>query len=155
MTLTPQERLAGRWFRDQCQLALDKLNRLAPPGLPGQPLWALPLWRVIRHDCIARLGASTGIALKERTWASPELWICYCGEIGPLVPESFPHRDCDGGKVLSAGGRFAFVFKEGKCAPVGCGLTARSRQGRVVVSDSPDRGGQTPAHPGNTRVPGP
>jgi|GEM_PF-3364776 len=152
--LTAQERAAGRWFRDQCQLRLDELNRLDPPGSPAGPLYVLPLWRVVRHDCIARAGASAGIALKERRWASPELWACYCSEIGPLVPESFPHRDCDGGKALAAGGLFAFVFREGRCgAPAGCGLTARSRQGRVVLaSDSPGRGGQAPAHPGNPRL---
>jgi hypothetical protein len=153
--LTPDERLAGRWFRDANQLALHRLNELDPPGLAGQPLYVLPLWRVVRHDCIARSGASTGIALKEKRVESPELWLCGCGDILPADRRG-GHRHCGEGRVLAAGGRFVFVFKEGRCGWPGCGLTARSREGRVLVQDdSPGRGGQTPAHPGNTRVPGP
>ena len=28
-------------------------------------------------------------------------WVCYCGVIAALDPGIFPHRDCDGGRVLT------------------------------------------------------
>ena len=33
----------------------------------------------------------------------PSLWVCYCGVVKPFDPGIFPHRDCDGGRPLSAG----------------------------------------------------
>ena len=31
--------------------------------------------------------------------ADAALWVCYCGEVAPLG-DTFPHRDCDGGRPL-------------------------------------------------------
>jgi hypothetical protein len=153
VSLTEDERAAGRVFRHSAQGALDALNGQDPPGL-----WVLPLWRVVRHDCPARGGASTGIALRERRWSSPR-YVVVDGCPPRLVPDdgiSGFTAGPGGARVTEvARGMFAFVYKEGKCSGSGCGLTARSRAGRLVLGDdSPGRGGQAPAHPGNTRQPG-
>jgi hypothetical protein len=145
VSLTEEERAAGAVFRHSAQERLDALNRDSPPGLA-----VLPLWRVVRHDCPARGGASTGIALREKRWESPRYLV-----IGSEAVEAGNGEYVPALATEVARGTFAFVFKEGTCSGSGCGLTARSRQGRLVLGDdSPGRGGQAPAHPGNTRQPG-
>jgi len=60
MSLTAEEKEAGRVFAAAQQAALDARNSLVPPGGqvdPGQ--------RVVRHHCPERGGASTGITLQE------------------------------------------------------------------------------------------
>jgi len=60
MSLTPEEKEAGRVFAAAQQAALDERNILVPPGgqvHPGQ--------RVVRHQCPERGGASAGITLQE------------------------------------------------------------------------------------------
>lgn len=130
--LTDLEKLAGRWFRDRSQRALEESHRLDPPTFTP-----LPWLRHYRHNCALRQGRSTSMELKENYKPSPELWVCYCsaiGELGVSDTESshkcgFPHECCQGGKVAADEGRFAFIFKEGRC---GCGATARSKAGRLV-----------------------
>ena len=60
MSLTAEEKEAGRVFAAAQQAALDERNSLVPPGgqvHPGQ--------RVVRHQCPQRGGASAGITLQE------------------------------------------------------------------------------------------
>lgn len=124
MTLTDLEKQAGRRFRDTRQAVLDELNR----GYPAEGL-ADPLLRVVRHQCPARRGASTGIALREHYETSAEYWVCYCGVIAPKGEfRVFPHDDCDGGKLVAAEGLFCFIWKDGRCPD--CQLVLRSVTGR-------------------------
>ena len=128
MPLSDVEKQAGRAFRAGRQAALDALNEQDPPGMR-----VLLLWRVIRHGCpVGRAyRASTGIMLREHYEESPEYWACYCGALSTWGTH-FPHDDCDGGKVVSPAGQFAFIWKEGKCS--GCGLAVRSETGRFIVA---------------------
>lgn len=128
MPLTTLEKRAGRAFRDARQAALDARNEADPPGV-----FVLPLWRVVRHECPAAGGASTGITLREVCEPSPEYLVCYCSAVGP-ASRYFPHDDCDGSNVIAAAGQFAFIWKEGKCSGAGCGLVARTRCGRFVIA---------------------
>jgi hypothetical protein len=117
MPLTALEKQAGRAFRDARQAALDARNEENPPDVS-----VLPLWRVVRHECPAAGGASIGITLREIYEPSPEVGT--------------------GSANVIAGGRFAFIWKEGKCSGAGCGLVARTRRGRFVVAADrlPDHG---------------
>jgi hypothetical protein len=142
MPLTPKQKQAGREFRAARQSLLDALNEREPPGR-----YVLTVWRVPRHPCEAAGGASTGIVLREHREASPEYWVCYCGVVSPLIPGTFPHDDCDGGKMVTAEDQFTFLWKEGRCS--GCGLVLRSGTGLTEVSDHLSRDGQASAHPGN------
>ncbi len=134
MPLTAEEKAVGRAFRDACQAPLDARNEADPPGV-----LVLPLWRVVRHECPAAGGASIGITLRETCERSPEYRACCCGAVEP-TGRYFPHPDCDGSKVVAAGGRFAWTWKEGKCS--GCGLTARAGHGHFIVCADrlPDHG---------------
>lgn len=136
MPLSYVEKQAGRAFRDARQAALDARNQADPPGV-----YVLALWRVVRHECPAAGGASTGITLREVCEPSPEYLACYCSAVGDASPY-FPHDDCDGSSVIAAVGQFAFIWKEGKCSGAGCGLAARTRRGRFVIAADrlPDHG---------------
>lgn len=145
MALSQVQKRAGREFRAARQAALDELNAEQPPGQ-----LVLAVWRVVRHPCPDADGASTGIVMREHREASPEYWVCYCSTVEPLVPYFFPHKDCDGGKMVTAEGQFTFLWKEGHCS--GCGLVLRSAGGLTRVSDSPSRDRQASAHPGDSRL---
>jgi hypothetical protein len=145
VTLTPVQKKAGRAFRAERQAALDALNGREPPGQP-----VLVFWRVVRHECPEAGGASTCVTLREHRETSPAYWVCYCGVVSPLIPGSFPHSDCDGGKMVTAEGQFTFTWKEGHCS--GCGLVLRSRAGISAVSDHQTRDGQASAHRGDPRL---
>jgi hypothetical protein len=117
--LTDAEKRAGRAFRDARQAVLDRLNAADPPGV-----FALVVWRVVRHACPAAGGASTGISLREVYRPSPAL------------------TDPESAMVVTADGQFAFIFKEGRCS--GCGLAVRTRKGRfVIAADRPPEHGRT------------
>jgi hypothetical protein len=137
VALTPDEKQAGRLFRDVRQASLDQWNEADPPGLR-----ALVYWRVVRHECPAARGGSIGITLREVYEASPEMHQCYCGKVG-MTGKNFPHRDCDGSKVISPAGQFAFIWKEGTCSGSGCGLVVRTSKGRFVLgTDRPAEHGR-------------
>lgn len=123
-SLTDSEKIAGRYFRHLSQTRLEESH------VSDSPTFVPPPWlRHYRHNCLLRGDRSTSLELKEVYVFSPELWVCYCSAIDELKLGSFPHSDCQGGKVLSVEGRFGFIYKEGKCA---CGATARSIVGRLV-----------------------
>ena len=131
-TLSPDEKFAGRHFRTGRQAALDQLNKDRPPDT-----LALVHWRVVRHVCPAQGDASIGITLREVYETSPEYRACYCSRIEPADPDlEFPHRDCDGSRVVAQAALFAWIWKEGRCAD--CGQTARTGKGWAVpASDRP------------------
>jgi hypothetical protein len=136
MTLSPDEKQAGRAFRDARQAVLDKLNADDPPDQD-----VLVYWRVPRHTCKAAGGTSTGVTLREIYEPSPEYRVCYCGTVAATGPD-FPHWDCDGSKVVSPAGQFGFITKEGTCS--GCGLAVRTFRGRfVIAADRPPENGRT------------
>jgi hypothetical protein len=155
MPLTAEEKQAGRAFRSARQALLDALNKLDPPGV-----FVLPLWRVVRHECPAAGGASIGITLRETCEPSPEYWACRCGVVSTWGPPLASHAGCEGARVVAAVGRFAFIWKEGKCSGAGCGLAVRTRAGRFVVTadrlaeHGRTHGGQAGPYPGDPRVPG-
>jgi hypothetical protein len=134
--LTPTEKKAGKAFREASQLILNDRNRQDPPGQ-----FAVVFHRVVRHNCPAAAGVSTGTVLREHYEESPEYWVCYCGAVSTWSWH-FPHWDCQGGKVAVAAGQFAWIWKEGKCS--GCGLVVRTKLGRfVIAADRPADCGRT------------
>jgi hypothetical protein len=81
LTLTPEQKRAGRLFRDAAQAALDALNEASPPGAA-----VLVTWRVVRHECPAAGGASTGISLREHYETSPDGAFGWLWKDGRCVP---------------------------------------------------------------------
>lgn len=124
MGLTAEEKAVGRAFRDARQAVLDARNEQDPPGV-----FVLPLWRVVRHECPAAVGASVGITLREHCEPSPEYL------------DGIPGTGVSA-RVVAAAGQFAFMWKEGKCSGSGCGLAVRTRRGRFIVTADrlPDHG---------------
>jgi hypothetical protein len=125
MPLSAREKQAGRLFRDASQAVLNGRNRADPPGV-----FVLPLWRVVRHECPAAGAASIGITLREHYELSPEFRVVG-RDLYPAVPGL---REAVPAKVVAAAGRFAFIWKEGKCSGAECGLAVRTRTGRFVVT---------------------
>jgi hypothetical protein len=121
--LTRAEKLAGRWFRQQMHEHLAVVNAADPPSVSVP--WVL---RHVRHNCASRDGLSVSFEAREVYVLSPEIWVCYCSAAG-LLGDSFPHDDCQGGVVAAAEGRFAYIYKEGRCT---CGVTGRSPSGHVA-----------------------
>jgi hypothetical protein len=121
MSLTQAEKAVGRVFLSSQQEALADLWA-KDPGAARIP----PYLNTYRHDCAARGGQSWGLELHEVYRESPELWVCYCSEVGPN--ETVPHDDCDGGVRVPAA-RLAFIYQEGRCPD--CGLQVRSGTGRL------------------------
>lgn len=125
--LTHSEKAAGRWWKKQQQAELRDLNRAEPPDA------VVPLAvRHYRHECSGYRDASVSFDCVEVYVRSPRIGVCYCSVIQEVPDEllgKFPHEDCAGGVLVSAG-RMAFYYKEGRCAR--CGMTARSTDGRIV-----------------------
>jgi hypothetical protein len=120
MSLTRSQRMAGQAFLDACQARLPEADILVP-------VWV----HHYRHECEARRRLSWTLPLVEHYIRSPEYWVCYCSAVG-LLGESFPHDDCQGGKVTAEAGLFAYHWRQGRCR--GCGVTARSREGALVFA---------------------
>ena len=143
MPLTAGEKIVGRAFKAARQAALDEMNAASPPGMYDPE----GLWRVVRHECPAAGGASIGITLREVYERSPEYL------------DGLPGTGVSA-RVVSADGRFGFIWKEGKCSGIECGLTVRTRKGRfVIAADRPPDHGRTRGerqagpHPGDPRFP--
>lgn len=102
MALTPEEKQAGRLFRDTCQAELVAQVEAKPPT------YIVPNWiAVYRHPCPARGNRSTALELHEVYRQSPE----------------YPQYGVPAG-------RFGFIARAGSCRA--CGHTAGSRAGRLV-----------------------
>ena len=105
MTLTMPEKQAGRHFRDQAQADLLASFVDTPPDHTVPNFLSL-----YRHSCPARNGRSTALELKEVYLLSP----------------AYEHLGVPAG-------RFGFIWKAGRCR--GCGQTARSRAGRLILTE--------------------
>jgi hypothetical protein len=77
MSLTAEQKKAGRVFRDACQDELNALNAREPAGGTAHPLH-----RVERHPCKARGGASAGLALREHYRAGADGLLCFIWKDG-------------------------------------------------------------------------
>jgi hypothetical protein len=104
------EKIAGRRFRDDAQAKLSAtFDRDAPTHIVPTYLG------IYRHDCpAARAGRTTALELKEMYVPSPEYTV----------------TTDDGSHSWVAPGRFAFIYRQGRCRS--CGATARSDTGRLV-----------------------
>lgn len=127
MTLTSEEKIAGRRFRDDQQSLLTESITAEPPTYTPPSFVGL-----FRHPCAKRGDRSTAMELKEIYTPSPAYYVADgAAELGAEM-------DIKGegvGSTVVEEGRFAFIYKSGKCA--GCGQTARSKAGRLV--DAYDR----------------
>ena len=123
VSLSRHEVQAGKLFRAACR---ERLARAGPPDI------AVPVWiHHYRHECEARGRLSWTLALTEHYIYSPEYWVCYCSFVA-VKSASFPHEDCQGGKVLTPAGFFAFYWKQGQCRR--CKVTASSPEGALVLA---------------------
>ena len=125
MPLTQAERAAGRKFRDGWMGKLAAMDSAVPCS---------PFIREYRHACLAAAGVSVAVRMREHYETSPEYWVCYCSAVGELGA-SFPHDDCDGGKVIAPAGLFAFIWNSGRCPH--CSLAVRSLGRLVLASERP------------------
>lgn len=105
--LSPQEKAAGRRFRDTAQADLEASLRSNPPTflVPG-------VIAAYRHDCPGRAGRTLALELREVYVSSP----------------AYPD-------LAVPAGRFAFTYRVGRC--IRCGATARCETGRLVVHRAP------------------
>jgi len=106
--LTPAEKQAGRLFRAAEEEVLTRSFLEDPPTYT-----VLPVSGQYRHECPRRQGRSTALSLHEVYVRSPQTDIA--------EPD---------GKTTVPAGRFAFIFREGRCRF--CGQIARSNRGRLV-----------------------
>lgn len=124
--LEPEEKVAGRLFRDLAQLDLDALNVEQRPHYTVPPV--IPSYR---HQCDQREFLSTSLELREVYVASPRL-VVETDEQGVSVAyvyaEHRPNRDMDSWQMPA--GRFGYIYREGRCRH--CGRIARSNVGRIV-----------------------
>ncbi len=124
--LRPDEKVAGRAFRDEEEFLLLRYNQEQPPS------FVVPVFiGVYRHNCAGRGGRSTELALTERYVLSPAFEVVDIGNqrvARHIVEGSHPE-----GSVIVPEGRFAFLYREGTCRS--CGLTARSESGRLIEAE--------------------
>jgi hypothetical protein len=110
VTLSPEEKRAGRKFRDD-QVSLLKASHETNP-----PTFIAPSYiRIFRHSCPGNSGASTEIFLRE---------------VYNTNPDMYEDRIVGDPRLVLREGTLAFIYKEGKCKL--CGATARSKTGRIV-----------------------
>lgn len=127
--LTPEEKAAGKRFRDKMQSLLLESFEIDPPVYQ-----VLPFWSSVRHLCEKRNNISTGLELKEIYLQNTTYVVIKEGK-DTLVAiseddESFESLSEDEKNTIVPAGRFAFIYKMGKCSK--CGQTARSKSGRLV-----------------------
>ncbi len=96
MSLTPEEKAAGRRFRDQAQADLLASVQAQPPTHVVPNFLAL-----YRHNCPARDGRSTALELKE------------------MYRKSLADGDVPAG-------RFGFLWREGRCRHCGATASSRA-----------------------------
>lgn len=124
--LEPEEKVAGRLFRDSAQLDLDQLNAATPARYPVPSFLA-----VYRHICPGRQELSTALELREVWVPSPRIVVetPLGGTPRAVLYELWrPTDDVDLWHMPA--GRFGFIYREGKCRS--CQRTARSEKGRFV-----------------------
>lgn len=133
--LTPEEKSAGKLFRDSCALLLAEVPSEARCS-------TFTVW--YRHACRDDgQGSTWGMRLRQHYWTSPEYQVE--GEWGKW-------KTAKPVTTIPAG-RFAFIFRWGRCSR--CGLMVRSGAGRfVIAADSPpEKGAVVERQPANRPVP--
>ena len=127
MSLEPEEKAAGRLFRDTEQALLDALNAAQPPTYVVPYVIAL-----YRHRCPARESRSTSLELREVYHASEKIAVETDdgAHTAHWYAAWWPGRAAQVDTWLVQAGRFGFVYRDGRCR--GCAQTARSATGRLV-----------------------
>jgi hypothetical protein len=130
VALTKEEKAAGRWFRDACQLTLDRLNFEEPPIARCSP-HSPPFFR---HVCTG-LG-TTALPLHDDVSESPEIAVVPDdGRLRGMWAETWS-EELDGPRAGTVpAGRFTYTVVEGSCHKDGCGFTVRSGTGRFEVAE--------------------
>lgn len=132
MSLSPEEKAAGRRFRDDAQAIL------AATFLTDHPTYSVPNFiGIYRHACAGRTNRSTALELKEIYLPSPAYQVSTRkGQIDQVVREDEPFMPFIAVPLEPyqltriPAGRFGFIYREGRCRS--CGDTARSRAGRLI-----------------------
>jgi hypothetical protein len=125
MSLTLAERSAAQVFRYTQRLWLAKL--------PPADITVSVFVRNYRHECAARDGKSIYLTLREHYAWSPAYHACGCGEVCcPALQHESRLTECDncGPVPVMAAKRFGWIWLQGQCSA--CGVTARSKTGRLV-----------------------
>ena len=123
--LRPEQKAAGRLFRDIEQALLLSSHETDPPTFAPPNFLA-----VYRHNCAGRNGRSTELALEEQYITSPEI-VAWLDDGVWLAAKTGVIKGEPEGTIVEEG-FFAFIYRAGRCRS--CGCTARSRAGRLVVT---------------------
>lgn len=126
--LTPEEKRAGRWFRDTLAIpAMEKqLNRY------GDVVEVPPYLHFVRHECAAHPGHSTwAVELREWYVLSPPMLVFAQGRAPDVTWVVRPVQSYDVTEATVPEGFFCWLWKGGSCS---CGYSVRSGGGRMVVS---------------------
>lgn len=126
--LSPVEKCAGRFFRDQAEMNMAAALLDFPDSAPCSAQVAF-----YRHPCKMVKGRTRAIQLKDMMLISPEIWVCWHDDT-----ESYEALSAVEAQVrLNAGvvaeyetvlaGKFTYAWKQGKCGH--CDLIAISREG--------------------------
>ncbi len=121
ISVTWAELAAAKAFRTAQRALLEGKNASDPPDIT-----ASVLVHHVRHDCAAKGGKSVSLELREHYAFSPR-YLVTGGEAVPAGPGTGTYVPALAAEV--PGGRFGFIFTEGRC---GCGMTARSGDSRLV-----------------------
>lgn len=124
--LEPEERCAGRLFR---QLAGAELTRLFAAVKPTYTV--PPVIAVYRHPCAGKHGLSCAMQLKEEWVPSPVMVVERAddGTLTAFVKDDWVvNLNVDTWTVPQ--GRFGFIYRQGRCRM--CGVAAMSKYGRIV-----------------------
>lgn len=130
VSLTPQEKLAGRAFLDQCQREQLELDPAAAATCTPFTVW-------YRHECKPSeksvQAGTRAMLLKQHYWLSPEYRV----------------RD----SVTVPAEKFAVIFRRGQCSR--CGLLVCSNVKLVLAEQTPpEKGAVIVRQPAYREVPG-
>lgn len=123
MTLTPEQKAAGRYFRGWCRGWLDGLE--AGAACPPFTVW-------YRHECKpgdrAVQSGTWAMYLRQHYWTSPEM---------PGAPA----------------GLFAFIFRRGECSRCGLAVRSGSGRFVIAAENPPEKGAVVAQQSANREVP--
>lgn len=111
MSLEPEEKVAGRLFRDRAQADLEEFRAAV------QPEYDVPVWIAsYRHLCAAKACNSIALELPEVFVSSPRI-VVETDDAGQhkatFFDEWMVNNDCD--QWIVPAGRFGFVYRSGHC----------------------------------------
>lgn len=130
MALTVVEKCAGRLFRERAEHILGIAWLDAPDSMPCSEKISF-----FRHPCVAVKGRTRAINLKDMTFTSPEIWVCWNEtetELQAMTPAEAQKR-LEAGEVAEyeqiLAGKFTYTWKRGECGH--CHQVAMSRVGEL------------------------